>query len=566
MTIRTIFLSLLILATPLQLFARKQAKEKPVMTIAGKDVTLSEFNYLYHKNADRQTDPVSLDEYIEMFVNYKLKVTDAEAAGLDTLASFRSEFEGYCKEICAPYLIDNAMLDSLRSAAASHYAINVDVSHIMMPHETPIATVDSLRSALLAGADFAEAANRHSIDRLTSSNGGRLGFIPAGRYPYVFEDVAFNTPVGSISEPVESDAGIHLIRVNAVRDDRGEVKCRHILKLTRGLTPELMAAKRASIDSIAALLDSGADFATVASAETEDPSGRTTGGDLPPFGAGMMVEEFENAAFALAPGERSGVVTTSFGYHIILCEGRRDDKPAAERDSLIRIRMDHDGRTELARRRYFDRFRASHHDLRNADMRALTAAAVADIAATNAELGALLNEYREGMLLYEISNLKVWNRPTADAEGLKKFFDSHRADYVWDSPHYKGYVISASSDSLASAAKDYLAATGNELTPGGYPFALRKRFGSEVKIDRILAARGDNPIVDYLVWGSERPATGDRLASYVIYGGRIIEAPEEPADCGSAVALDWQQALEKEWIATLRATYPVTVNRKSFNK
>ncbi len=567
MTIRLIATAVLALASVLPVMARnKQTAEPVVMTIAGKDITLGEFEYLYHKNADQQTEPISLDQYVDMFVNFKLKVADAEAAGLDTLTSFVNEFKGYRDEIAAPYLTDRAMLDSMRTAALSHYATNVDVSHIMLPLNTPQHLVDSVYRALLDGADFEAAAQTLSADRFTAERGGRLGFVSAGRYPYTFEDAAYTTPVGALSAPFATHAGIHIVRVNAVRNDLGQIKVRHILKLTRGADPSAKAARRASIDSIATLLAAGADFMTLASAETDDPSGRSSGGDLPWFGAGMMVPEFEQAAFALAAGETSGVVETSFGYHIIYCEDRRDSLPEAELLTQINTRMESDGRSDMARKHFLSSFRNSHAALADADDDAVAAAALEELPSLNTGFRYLINEYRDGMLLYEISNREVWGRPASDSEGLQAFFEANRAAYSFDSPRFKGYIVQAVSDSIASAARSYLASLPDTVPAKGYAIALRNRFGADVRISRVLAARGDNPLTDHLVWNGAKPQPTDKFIAARTFGGRMIDAPEEPGDISAALSADWQKALEEAWINRLRSTYPVKINRKVLSR
>lgn len=562
MYLRLIAAAALALSCSMTMWGRKQKPEPVVMTIAGKDITLGEFEYLYHKNADQQTEPISLDEYVDMFVNYKLKVADAEAAGLDTTAAFVNEFRGYRDEIAAPYLTDVAMLDSMRMAAMSHYATNVDVSHIMFPPNVPEHLVDSVYRSLLDGADFEATAKKLSVDRLTADRGGRLGFISAGRYPYTFEDAAYTTPAGSVSRPFATHAGIHILRVNSVREDIGQIKVRHILKLTRGADPSAVAAKKASIDSVAALLAAGADFKSLASAETEDPSGRSSGGDLPWFGAGMMVPEFEQAAFALAAGETSGVVETPYGYHLIYCEERRNGLPEEDILTQVNSRMDSDGRSALARRRFLDRFRNSTTGLDGADDAAVAAAALEALPSVNTDFRYLINEYRDGMLLYEISNREVWGRPATDSEGLRAFFETNRSDYRFDTPRYKGYVIQAVSDSLASAAHAYLTSVSDSLPATGYALALRNRFGADVRIDRVLASQGDNPVTDHLVWNGPSPQTSGRFTSYLTFGGRIIDAPEEPGDVGATLSTDWQRSLEEAWISRLRSTYTVKINRK----
>lgn len=567
MHFRNIIVALLSLLATTDMSARKQASGSPVvMTVAGKDVSLDEFEYLYRKNSSQQMEPKTLDEYVDMFVVYKLKVADAEAAGIDTTAAFLNEFRGYRNEITAQYMTDVAMLDSMRQAAMSHYSTNVDVSHIMFPPDAPRAYVDSVYTSLANGADFAATASKLSIDGLSSGRGGRLGFIAAGRYPYTFEDAAYNTPVGGISKPVASHAGIHIIKVNDRRDDIGQIKVRHILKLTRGLDNEGINVKRQAIDSIAALIAAGGDFATIASMETDDPSGRSSGGELAWFGAGVMVPEFENAAFSLDKGSMSGVIESPYGFHIILCEERRSSLPPDEIATRVNEAMNADGRTNMARNRFFDRLRSMRPELASADNEALAEAAITSLPALNPELGNLINEYRDGMLLYEISNREVWGRPAADTGGLKAFFESNRANYSFDSPRYKGYVIQAISDSLAKAAADYLSAMVDSIPADRFGAALRSRFGSDVRIDRVLAAKGDNAIMDFLIWNGEYPSPTGRHTAYMPFAGRIINEPEEASDVSAAVATDWQKSLEEAWISRLRATYPVKINRKLLRK
>jgi len=547
--------------------AKTDKKSDPVvMTIAGKDVTLGEFEYLYHKNASQQVEPQTLDEYVDMFVNYKLKVAAAEAAGIDTTAAFISELDGYRDEIAAPYLTDKAMADSLRQAALSHFATNVDVSHIMFAPDADPARIDSVYRALLDGADFAEAARKESIDRPSAEKGGRMGFITACRYPYAFEDVAWNTPVGQISKPFATQFGIHIVRVNAVQPDPGQIHCRHILKMTRGLDEAAAAAKRAQADSILQVLRNGADFVTVARAETDEPAGQRSGGDLPWFGPGMMVPEFEQAAMALQPGEISNIVTTPFGYHIILCEERRASAPEEELLRQVDAMMKYDGRDRLPAERYLADFAATRPDLRTATDEQVRRAAIEALPASQPDYRNLLNEYRDGMLLYEISTREVWGRAAADTAALRKFFDEHRDQYGYDAPHYKGFVIVATTDSLGHAVESYLAASSDTIAPADYAGALRREFGNDARIEKVLAAKGENPIVDHIVFDGPAPEPNARWKFYAPFGGRIINAPEEPADVMGPVTTDFQQELENAWLDSLRKRFAVKINRKALKK
>ncbi len=618
--------------------AAKNVADPVVMTVGGSDVKLSEFEYLYHKNSEQQAVNTSLDDYVKMFVDYKLRVAAALDARVDTMASFMDDYNKYRMELAQPYMRNKAMDDSLLRAAYSHALENVWVGHIMMPHGKPgaeaarqRALMDSVRNLAVSGSDFGELARTYSTDPAAAMNGGDYGYISAGMLPYDFEDVAYNTPVGECSPVFETMFGLHLVKVYGRRPDAGKVKARHILKMTRGLDSVQCAVKRHQIDSIYRVLQAGADFADVARRETDEPSGKKTGGDLQWFGAGRMVPAFERAAFALSEKEMSAPVETPFGYHIILCEGRkgvasyeemRDEleeammrdgrsmKAVSREISLFRNEwgVAHDGKSEKKVRSVLtdcggwnDMSRKALNDMRAkafvlggktytvAEVAALmpdgdvsdASKAMASYKATAervmndavrarmlstlpercAEYRNLLNEYRDGILLYEISNRNVWDKANTDREGLQAYFEAHREDFRWDKPHYRGYVVCGVSDSIADEAVRYLA--GADVAASDFATALRKRFGTDVKIERVIAGKGENPIVDYVAFAGTRPDALGRWVAYRGYAGAVLEQPADAMDVKGAVSMSYQQELEDRWMAELRAKYPVTINKKA---
>lgn len=618
--------------------ANRQA-DPIVMTVNGKDIKQSEFEYLYNKNNLQQATPQSLEEYVDMFVVYKLKVADAEAAGLDTTATFRDEYNGYCAELSAPYLRDSLMEQRLVNEAYDHMSRSRNVSHIMMPigsskaeREANRARLDSIRKAIVAGADFGEMAVRYSCDGSAVRNHGSLGYIMANQYPYLFEKAAYETPVGEISEVFE-DAPYgyyHIVKVIDERPATGDVSARHILKLTQGLSPEEAAVKKAQIDSIAALLKNGADFEALARAESEDPGSARQGGNLGFFGRGVMVPQFEAAAYSLKPGEISEPFATAYGYHIVQTLDYKPLPTLDEARAVIDASMRRDGRALLPHKEYLANIRkecgvtpsASVLDKAYAiisgaasQSEALAALAadtdviasfpsgdvkVSDVAKrlgsipmgvlslafeqmtdicidesteafartrlqeTDADYRNLVNEYRDGILLFEISNRKVWDRSSTDTDAQKAYFAAHRSNYTWDAPRFKGYVVFATSDSVASEAKGYLASTS--IASDSLAYAMNERFGREVKVERVLTAKGDNAIIDQIAFGGENAKPVGKWVAWFPYGHKVIESPEEASDVKAALATDLQQQLEAEWIKELRGKYKVKINKKTIKK
>lgn len=630
-------ISALACAAILSASASKNA-DPVLMTINGKDVRQSEFEYLYHKNNLQQLAPQSIDEYIEMFIVYKLKVADAEAAGLHQTDAFTKEFNGYCAELSRPYLRDSIVEKRLVEEAYARMATSRKVSHIMLPlgstydeKEANRMKIDSIRTAIVNGsADFGEMAVRYSSDRSARVNNGSMGYINVNSYPYPFEKTAWETPVGEIS-PVIEDApfGFHIIRVEDERPNPGKVEARHILKLTNGLSEEEGTAKKAQIDSIYNLLASGGDFDAIARAESEDPGSAANGGRLGWFGPGEMVKEFEDAAFGLKDGGISAPFKTAYGYHIVQTLAHRGIGSLAEESERIKAAISRDMRSVMpetermaqlkaelgvkidstglmqARSRMTgdspaeqlrslqadnsliatvgkrvisigdvinyipsnvleganDAFTVLNSGLENKINETVVEETRKNLAENNSEYRNLTNEYRDGILLFEISNRNVWERSASDTEGLQKFFSANRAKYTWDKPHYKGYVIFATNDSIAGEAQKYLAA--NQVENDSLVSVMRANYGRNIKIEKVVTGKGENAIVDNVAFNGERPEAPGRWTAWFGYAGRVIDTPEEANDVRGTVASDYQQLLESEWIKALRKKYKVKLNKKA---
>lgn len=312
--------------TGVALFALALAAKDPViMSINGVDVPKSEFEYLYGKNSQQQLTQQPIEEYVEMFKLYKMKVEDAKAEGIDTTASFRKEMEQYRRDLAAPYLSDSVFLDKLLKETHERSTHEVEAKHIMLfksqdakQNAEKKARMDSVRNALLAGADFAEMAAKISEDRGSNGKGGNMGYIAAQQYPYYFELAAFNTPEGKISEVVESPVGYHVLKGGKRRPARGKIQVAHILKLTQGGDAEVEARAKAQIDSLYNIVkENPGKFAELATAYSEDPGSARQGGMLPWFGSGEMVAEFDSVAFSLPDNAVSEPFRSAFGWHII---------------------------------------------------------------------------------------------------------------------------------------------------------------------------------------------------------------------------------------------------------
>jgi peptidyl-prolyl cis-trans isomerase SurA len=312
-----------------------QAQQDPIlMQINGKPVTKSDFLQIYLKNNQQpKYDKASLDEYMELFKKFKLKVTEAEALGYDTLPKLKKELDGYKKQLALPYLIDAGKNQEFVKEAYDRTKNEIRASHILIrieptasPADTLIAfnKIMALKARIDKGEDFAAVAKGRngSEDPSAQTNGGDLGFFNAFQMVYPFEDQAYKTEIGKVSMPFRTRFGYHIVKVTDTRITRGTIKTAHIMvSIPKTATQEEIATGEKKIYEIYTKLMNGEKFEDLAKNFSDDPSSNQKGGELSAFGTGTttrMVPSFEDAAYALLKdGEFSQPIRTEYGFHII---------------------------------------------------------------------------------------------------------------------------------------------------------------------------------------------------------------------------------------------------------
>ena len=454
-----------------------QAKDKAgvIMTVDGEEVPTEEFLYLFNKNNQQQAQPQSLDDYLDIFEVYRLKVAEAKKLGKDTMDSFRKEINVYKRELLEPYVTDSVFFEQLVEVATEREKELVESSHIMIirthneeQDKKGLALLDSLRTELLNGADFIELAKTYSQDKFSSEKGGYLGFAPAGTFPYAFETAVYETPEREISEIVESHVGWHIVKTGG-----------------RKSAEEAQRPMRSHSEI-------KADVARKSSS---------------PF---------------------------DVRYHQL-----RDNKiknlkkkhPEVDTEGL----SNDDALTKLTEAEEVAQY-GSNPDYRN-----------------------LVDEYTNGSLLFEVSVENVWNKASNDTEGLTAYYNAHKDNYKWDSPHAKGILVQAKNDSVLNVVKDKIAGMSSDSIVA----FVKTNFKREATADRFNVDKGSNRLIDYLMFGEAAPEIQpNKFSSFYVIDGRIVEAPENVDDVKSAVVNDYQDQLEKEWVDYLRKHHKVEVNKK----
>ncbi|HEX7583829.1 MAG TPA: peptidylprolyl isomerase [Prolixibacteraceae bacterium] len=326
--IRSFSIALLVLFS-LNLSAQK--KSEIVVTIGNVPISKEEFVANYQKNNTNildQKDKKTPAEYLDLYVRFKLKVLEAQRLGYDTARSFINELKGYRQELAKPYLTNVTFNDEMVKTAYHRTQYERKVSHLLIrisPEASPADTlaawnkISDLRKQIIAGADFSEIAAKNSEDPSAAENKGLIGYFSAFQMVFPFEDMAYHTPVGQVSEIVRTRFGYHLIQVLDERPTRGEIKVAHIMKMfPKQASEETIAKLKLTADSIWQKATSGADFAELAKKYSDDKQSATNGGEMKAFTSANMVPSFAEAAFALKnDGDISPVIRTPYGWHII---------------------------------------------------------------------------------------------------------------------------------------------------------------------------------------------------------------------------------------------------------
>lgn len=443
-----------------------------VMTINGKSVSRSEFEYSYNKNnTEGVVDKKSVEEYVELFVNYKLKVEAALAVHLDTLPSFQKEFATYRDQQIRPTFVSDAEMEAEARKIYDDYRARVD-------------------------------------------KGGGL------------------------------------------------IKPAHILVLIRQkASEEQIQAAKVRIDSIYQVLKNGGDFSKLAKECSDDKNSAKNGGELPWLERGQTLKEFEDQAYALKEGQMSKPFESPAGWHIIMLKGKRDCFPYDSLHSDILRYIGQRGlRDEMAKKRIDSLAKTAPTQTTATE---ILAKQQQQLEKNDPELRYLIQEYHDGLLLFEISNRTVWEKAQQDEEGLHQFFAKNKKKYRWDEPRYKGIAYHVKDKADIKAVKNAV----KGLSFSKWAETLRSTFNNDsilrIRVEKGIFKVGDNGLIDKIVFKTNsnwQPMTDFPFDA--VYGKKL-NVPEELNDVRSLVISDYQEQLENEWIAELRRVYPVTIDKEA---
>ncbi|MCK5337803.1 MAG: peptidylprolyl isomerase [Bacteroidales bacterium] len=656
------------IAALITLSIQAQKEDKRVLiSIDDEEISVSEFLNVYQKNnVDTDlSDKKSLQDYLELYINFRLKVKEARDLGMDTAKAFVEELDGYRKQLAEPYFNDQEVTDELLLEAYDRLMFDVRASHILikidenaLPADTLLAykKVMVIRERLMAGEDFAgvaaelsddpSARDRQAQGQVRKGNGGDLGYFTVFDMVYPFETGAYSTVVGEISMPVRTSYGYHIIKVTDKQEALGKATVAHLyLAMPKNATASDSIRIEKEISVLYQRILEGEKFEDLVLEFSDDRGSKEKGGVLPRFGSNRMVPEFIVAVSDIQDsGDISQPVLTSFGWHILKLLDRQ--RPGDYKVEVIDLKrkMTKDTRAMKSRETVIDRIKSENgfkeypenlQELLNAIdssfyAREWSAEKVADLNKKLFQLGGnkysqhdfaiyledkqtrrgttglevffysqysdylnkkcidledsqlegkypefrlLMAEYRDGILLFNLTDERVWSKAVKDTLGLQEFYTDNSGNYMW------GERLEADIIILNDPATE-------ENIRGMISMAVDKKMSlKEIGLDTMsgvfvqssIYAKGDNDFIDKIAWEEGLSESMPLTKFNGLYDGRShnessiifalvksLRAPEAKHldEARGLVTSDYQNYLEEEWIRTLKAKYTVVVHEE----
>lgn len=628
--------------------------DDPVLfTVNGKEVRVSEFKYIYNKNNGEKANysKASLEEYLKLYIDFKLLIAKGTEIGLDKNPAIVSEQMQYKRQLASTYLTDREITEKLVREAYEWSKEDRSISHILVAVKEG-ASEQELREAYeraqtvkkqTTAANFADMARQYSDDQYSKNKGGALGFYTALQLPYELEKAMYGTAKGSISEIVRTKYGYHIVKVDEVRPAYGQMQVAHIIvRATPGDEASSKVAKE-RIDSIyKAAQSSGTSFEELAARHSEDNETKNKGGMLGWISINRYAKAFEDAAFALKKdGDLSAPFQTSSGWHIVkrIKGVTAQGYPEAKTELMNRIKKNE--RFELAQAALVERIKKeSDFKLNEANVKKLLDSldasktfltynwqptptqrtdqtelfsignfkgTVADFVLeaqrnpadrVNAEprtlqagldrilqrvvtqrclsyeetrletkypdFKALLREYEEGILLFEVKKQLVWDKASADKEGLEAFYKANSNKYKWsERARVTLYTVNSNDEKLLKKIRS----TAQKKDPE----AVKALFNKDKPVVQTVSnvfEKGKNPEVDALGWkkgAMSASVTKDGITTFSKIEEITPPTVKTLDEARGFVVADYQDHLEKQLIEELRKNYKVEVKQDVFN-
>jgi len=622
----TKFITITLVLLSIQSYSQK--KQSVLFTVDKEPVTTTEFLEVFNKNRDIVDDEnkKTIEEYLELYINYKLKLKQAYELQLDTVASYQKELKKYREQLIQPYLKDDKVTESLVKEAYSRMKIEVNASHILVrlnPKATPVDTLKAYnkiitaRKQILKGDAFADVAKAYSEDPSAKQNGGDLGYFSTFAMVYPFENAVYKNDIGDVSMPFKTSFGYHIVRVNDKRTSQGEVEVAHIM--IRNKTADTTYAKK-QINDVYAKFKQGGKFDFLAKQYSDDKNSAVKGGKLAKFSASRMIKSFSDVSFALEnENDVSKPFKTQYGWHIVQLIKKHPIKSYEDIKEDLTKKIEKSQRVGIVGKSIAGRLKEDYNIVvskinfdaymkndtaiisknSNAAIFTINGEKTAlkklldynvsqkrktlkrsyedflnqevlnyyknNLENTDAAFASTIKEYRDGLLLFDLLQDKIWTKAEKDTIALAEYFNRNRANYNWKQ---RANLI------LATCTKQDKATLVQQLLKQGKTIDEIKQTvneGATINVlfsEGILEAGNNKLPKEYsFAKGVSKVYNDDKNHFVIVKVNEVMpSASKELKEAKGLVINDFQKELEKNWITELRNTYKVKVKKKVVKK
>lgn len=616
-------------------------ENKILMTVGGSKITAGEFLRMYKKSQEPGKN-IDVDQYLQQFITFKLKVADAVKEGYDTTSSFKNELNGYRNQLAQYYLTDNKVKEELLKKSYDRSLTEINAWHILvaMPQNPSAADTmtawqkaSDIRTRILTGESFEDVARSTSDDQSVKFNGGNLGYISAFQMIMPFEDAAYSLKEGELSQPVRTPYGYHIIKVTDIRRSKGKVRVAHIMKAAPPDTGEEEVSKAYSeINDIYKKLTENYSFAELARQYSDHKESAAKGGELDWFGTGEIISEFAEAAFSIKDtGKYTKPVRTLYGWHIIKLLDKRAPGSFEEQRSFLESRVNQSNLNSLSKKLFVEKLKKEYKFKINNDAynwfvlntdtliiqglkkynrpempegliysfanQSFTTREFANYIERRGsmivtrdssvfvnrsldtrvsdhiifyensvlekkypEFKYLINEFHDGILLFEISGKKVWNKMSEDSVGLYQYYEKHKNNYLSpgsiDAKIYQLRTLEGKK-TLNSAYRKY---SRKSDTDKRLIEKFNKKSDSVLVIQEGKWVKGDNAEIDNLNWTKGiQSFTKEGFPSLILIREVLEPVPLRLEEIESEMRTGYQDQLETEWLKQLKEKYSVKI-------
>lgn len=661
-TITKNLLTGLICLISLSIFA--QNDDAIVMKLGKENIKLSDFKNTFSKNNDlKKTSQQELRDYIALYVNFRLKYAEAEAMRLDTIKVLQDELAGYRKQAAEKYLTDKEVSDKLVDEALERMKWDIRASHLLkevyidaLPADTLEAynAIMKIRNRILKGESFAEVASNESDDPsahdkksaggevIQKGNGGDLGYFTVFDLIYSFENGAYNTPIGTVSMPVRSEFGYHLIYVQDKKPALGKVKGTQILipfNKNPNLTPSEKAQDVANVEKKIneAYKDISAGMSLDEAAQKYMGANEKPG-VLPLFGSNRFDGDLINGLYGVKQGEFSKPIKTSMGWHIVRIDEANPVVIDDQARSYVKNRILRDSRSNKSKEAFLERVKKENNfkevaadkktkktplddfyavvdtsimlgnwtidkaenlnkimfsfagkdytqqdfakylqsnqykGVKDVDTKVLVNHSYkqyventvvsyedAQLEKKYPEFASLMKEYKEGILLYELSEQKVWKKAEMDTVGLDAYYQTVKKDHLYPVRLEAELFRSVDATVTAKAASMLKKGTSTEIL-----MAKLNKKNVNLLADTIIYWEGQNKAFDAIVnWSKINEETifiNTNENELVRILNVLPPSPKPLSEVKGMIVSQYQDILEKQWIDSLQKNNSIWVD------